>query len=80
MTSCYVIIVNIRLDILHMHFISNFLKLRNVAPCLQGCHGDLTMEQSQILLAEFSLRHSRSAISIANEYAKRKAGLFTPKL
>ncbi|KAG2715604.1 hypothetical protein I3843_03G087700 [Carya illinoinensis] len=45
-----------------------------------GCHGDLTVEQSQILLAEFSLRHSRSAISIANEYAKRKAGTFTPKL
>ncbi|GAV65722.1 SpoU_methylase domain-containing protein [Cephalotus follicularis] len=32
-----------------------------------GCHGDLTMEESQILLAEFSLRHSKSAISVAHE-------------
>ncbi|GMH30217.1 hypothetical protein Nepgr_032060 [Nepenthes gracilis] len=37
-----------------------------------GSHGDLTPEESQILLAEFSLRHSKSAISIAHEYAKRK--------
>ncbi|KAK6928139.1 tRNA/rRNA methyltransferase, SpoU type [Dillenia turbinata] len=37
-----------------------------------GSHGDLTLEESQILLAEFSLRHSNSAISIAHEYAKRK--------
>ncbi|CAH9067745.1 unnamed protein product [Cuscuta europaea] len=37
-----------------------------------GCHGDLTPEERQTLLAEFSLRHSDSAISIANEYAKRK--------
>ncbi|XP_058070187.1 uncharacterized protein LOC131219194 [Magnolia sinica] len=37
-----------------------------------GSHGDLTLEESQILLAEFSLRHSKSAISIAHEYAKRK--------
>uniref|UniRef100_A0A0A0LC15 tRNA/rRNA methyltransferase SpoU type domain-containing protein n=2 Tax=Cucumis sativus TaxID=3659 RepID=A0A0A0LC15_CUCSA len=37
-----------------------------------GCHGDLTSEERQILLAEFSLRHSKSAISIANELAKRK--------
>ncbi|KAL3526559.1 hypothetical protein ACH5RR_011215 [Cinchona calisaya] len=36
-----------------------------------GCHGDLTSEESQILLAEFFLRHSKSAISIANEYANR---------
>nr|XP_043616586.1 tRNA (guanosine(18)-2'-O)-methyltransferase [Erigeron canadensis] len=38
-----------------------------------GCHGDLTSEEKQILLAEFSLRHSRSSISIAHEYAKRKS-------
>ncbi|KAJ9562101.1 hypothetical protein OSB04_007261 [Centaurea solstitialis] len=37
-----------------------------------GGHGDLTPEEKQILLAEFSLRHSRSSISIAHEYAKRK--------
>ncbi|KAM7506803.1 hypothetical protein LguiA_017256 [Lonicera macranthoides] len=45
-----------------------------------GCHGDLTSEESQILLAEFSLRHSKSAISIANEYAKRKIASPIPKL
>ncbi|KAJ9173233.1 hypothetical protein P3X46_016392 [Hevea brasiliensis] len=45
-----------------------------------GCHGDLTSEESQILLAEFSLRHSKSAISIAHEYAKRKAAVPLPKL
>ncbi|KAL5582221.1 hypothetical protein UlMin_014663 [Ulmus minor] len=45
-----------------------------------GCHGDLTLEESQILLAEFSLRHSKSSISIAHEFAKRKATLLTPKL
>ncbi|XP_021682306.2 uncharacterized protein LOC110666200 [Hevea brasiliensis] len=44
-----------------------------------GCHGDLTSEESQILLAEFSLRHSKSAISIAHEYAKRKAATPVPK-
>ncbi|CAK9322699.1 unnamed protein product [Citrullus colocynthis] len=37
-----------------------------------GCHGDLTSEERQILLAEFSLRHSKNAICIANEFAKRK--------
>ncbi|KAI3768542.1 hypothetical protein L2E82_19320 [Cichorium intybus] len=37
-----------------------------------GGHGDLTSEEKQILLAEFSLRHSRSSVSIAHEYAKRK--------
>ncbi|CAK9149144.1 unnamed protein product [Ilex paraguariensis] len=31
--------------------------------CL-GCHGDLTLEESQTLLEEFSLHHSKSAISI----------------
>ncbi|KAF4353012.1 hypothetical protein G4B88_010001 [Cannabis sativa] len=45
-----------------------------------GCHGDLTPKESQILLAEFSLRHSRSSINIAYEYAKRKPPLLTPKL
>ncbi|PPR80486.1 hypothetical protein GOBAR_AA40235 [Gossypium barbadense] len=38
-----------------------------------GCHGDLNEDESQILLAEFLLRHNNSSISIANEYAKRKA-------
>ncbi|XP_022850748.1 uncharacterized protein LOC111372608 isoform X1 [Olea europaea var. sylvestris] len=37
-----------------------------------GCHGDLTLEERQILLAEFYLRHNTNSISIANEYAKRK--------
>ncbi|KAF8408165.1 hypothetical protein HHK36_007307 [Tetracentron sinense] len=45
-----------------------------------GSHGDLTLEESQILLAEFSLRHSKSAISIAHEHAKRKSGWPMPKL
>ncbi|GJR58155.1 tRNA (guanosine(18)-2'-O)-methyltransferase, partial [Tanacetum coccineum] len=40
-----------------------------------GAHGDLTSKEKQILLAEFSLRHSRSSISIAQEYAKRKVSL-----
>ncbi|PNX84275.1 tRNA (guanosine(18)-2'-O)-methyltransferase-like protein, partial [Trifolium pratense] len=42
-----------------------------------GCHGDLTVEERQILLAEFSLRHSNSAISVVEDYAKRKAALLT---
>ncbi|XP_052197989.1 uncharacterized protein LOC127804926 [Diospyros lotus] len=45
-----------------------------------GCHGDLTHEESQILLAEFYLRHSKSAISIAYEYAKRRTARTLPKL
>ncbi|XP_030513750.1 tRNA (guanosine(18)-2'-O)-methyltransferase [Rhodamnia argentea] len=45
-----------------------------------GHHGDLTMEESQILLAEFSLRHSKSAISIAHEYAKRRDATLMSKL
>ncbi|KAF5181001.1 tRNA (guanosine(18)-2'-O)-methyltransferase [Thalictrum thalictroides] len=45
-----------------------------------GCHGDLTSKESQILLAEFSLRHSRSAICIAYEHAKRKANIPVAKL
>ncbi|PQM40484.1 uncharacterized protein Pyn_15159 [Prunus yedoensis var. nudiflora] len=45
-----------------------------------GCHGDLTFEESQILLAEFSLRHSKSSMSIAHEYAKRKSALLTPRI
>lgn len=36
-----------------------------------GSHGDLTTTQSQILLAEFFLRHSKSTTSMVNEYAKR---------
>ncbi|RXH98501.1 hypothetical protein DVH24_010826 [Malus domestica] len=35
---------------------------------VKGSHGDLTFEESQILHAEFSLRHSKSSISIAREY------------
>ncbi|MED6124246.1 hypothetical protein PIB30_057235 [Stylosanthes scabra] len=42
-----------------------------------GHHGDLTEEERQILLAEFSLRHSNSAISIVQDYAKRKAATLT---
>ncbi|KAG6588498.1 hypothetical protein SDJN03_17063, partial [Cucurbita argyrosperma subsp. sororia] len=38
-----------------------------------GCHGDLTSIERQILLAEFSLRHNKNAISVAHEYAKRKS-------
>ncbi|EEF29478.1 tRNA (guanosine(18)-2'-O)-methyltransferase [Ricinus communis] len=45
-----------------------------------GSHGDLTLAESRVLLAEFSLRHSKSAISIAHEYAKRKAATPMPKL
>ncbi|KAL9227003.1 hypothetical protein vseg_002752 [Gypsophila vaccaria] len=45
-----------------------------------GLHGDLTPKETQILLAEFYLRHSRTAISVASEYAKRKTSFPTPKL
>ncbi|KAF8012912.1 hypothetical protein BT93_I0928 [Corymbia citriodora subsp. variegata] len=45
-----------------------------------GHHGDLTTEEGQILLAEFSLRHSKSAISIAHEYAKRRDATLMSKL
>ncbi|KAK4799030.1 hypothetical protein SAY86_024395 [Trapa natans] len=45
-----------------------------------GRHGDLTKEESKILLAEFFLRHSGSAISIAHEYARRRRTLLQPKL
>lgn len=45
-----------------------------------GSHGDLTSEERQILLAEFFLRHSKSAISIVYEYAKRNLSDPTPKL
>ncbi|XP_015879800.3 uncharacterized protein LOC107415901 [Ziziphus jujuba] len=44
-----------------------------------GFHGDLTSEERQILLAEFFLRHSKSSISIAHEFAKRKGAMLTPK-
>ncbi|XP_042444215.1 tRNA (guanosine(18)-2'-O)-methyltransferase-like [Zingiber officinale] len=37
-----------------------------------GHHGDLTSEESQILQAEFYLRHRESMIGIVDEYAKRK--------
>ncbi|KAH7554523.1 hypothetical protein JRO89_XS12G0230800 [Xanthoceras sorbifolium] len=36
-----------------------------------GSHGDLTLEEKQILFAEFSLRHSKSAISIAHDVHER---------
>lgn len=42
-----------------------------------GRHGDLTVEECQILLAEFSLRHNSSMISIVEDYAKRKAEILT---
>lgn len=38
----------------------------------QGSHGDLSESEKEILMAEFSLRHSRSSLSIAYEFAKRK--------
>ncbi|CAI9109775.1 OLC1v1009671C1 [Oldenlandia corymbosa var. corymbosa] len=37
-----------------------------------GCHGDLTFEERQILLAEFFLRHNLISTQIADEYARRK--------
>ncbi|EOA20925.1 hypothetical protein CARUB_v10001258mg [Capsella rubella] len=37
-----------------------------------GSHGDLSESEKDILTAEFSLRHSRSSLSIAYEFAKRK--------
>ncbi|ESQ41513.1 hypothetical protein EUTSA_v10013964mg [Eutrema salsugineum] len=37
-----------------------------------GSHGDLSEEEKEILMAEFSLRHSRSSLCIASEFAKRK--------
>ncbi|KAM1672859.1 hypothetical protein ACFX1Q_041143 [Malus domestica] len=46
----------------------------------RGSHGDLTFEESQILLTEFSLRHSKSSISIAREYVKRKASLLPSRI
>lgn len=45
-----------------------------------GQHGDLTPEESQILLAEFFLRHKESTISIVHEYAKRKVDKFASKV
>ncbi|CAH8328179.1 unnamed protein product [Eruca vesicaria subsp. sativa] len=37
-----------------------------------GSHGDLSAEEKEILMAEFSLRHSRSSLCIASEFAKRR--------
>nr|CAD1832369.1 unnamed protein product [Ananas comosus var. bracteatus] len=45
-----------------------------------GHHGDLMPEESEILLAEFYLRHRESTISIVHEYAKRKAEKLSAKL
>ncbi|XP_050155499.1 uncharacterized protein LOC126629492 isoform X3 [Malus sylvestris] len=47
---------------------------------VKGSHGDLTFEESQILLTEFSLRHSKGSISIAREYVKRKASLLPSRI
>ncbi|CAL9129619.1 unnamed protein product [Musa acuminata var. zebrina] len=44
-----------------------------------GCHGDLTYEESQILQAEFYLRHRETTIGIVHEYAKRMEGLLGKK-
>ena len=38
----------------------------------QGSHGDLSEQEKEILMAEFSLRHSRSSLFIASEFAKRR--------
>ncbi|CAM8979663.1 unnamed protein product [Rhodiola kirilowii] len=46
---------------------------------MQGCHGDLTPLQQQVLLAEFSLRHSNNAVSIVHEHTRRKK-VHMPKL
>ncbi|XP_078155138.1 tRNA/rRNA methyltransferase (SpoU) family protein [Carex rostrata] len=43
-----------------------------------GYHGDLTPDESQILLAEFYLRHKKSTISIIHEYAERKGNNMDP--
>ncbi|ERN10296.1 hypothetical protein AMTR_s00177p00039390 [Amborella trichopoda] len=45
-----------------------------------GSHGDLTQEEHQILLAEFSLRHSMSAVSIVHEFAMRRVEQLKAKL
>ncbi|KAL8144458.1 hypothetical protein V2J09_017490 [Rumex salicifolius] len=45
-----------------------------------GFHGDLTPNESQILLAELSLRHSKTTINIVHEFAKRTPGTPIPKL
>ncbi|KFK25786.1 hypothetical protein AALP_AA8G160100 [Arabis alpina] len=37
-----------------------------------GSHGDLSEVEKEILMAEFSLRHSRSSLCIASEFAKRR--------
>ncbi|KAL2317604.1 hypothetical protein Fmac_031480 [Flemingia macrophylla] len=44
---------------------------------IEGRHGDLTVEECQILLIQFSLRHISSMISIVENYAKRKAEILT---
>ncbi|XP_051121091.1 uncharacterized protein LOC127244558 [Andrographis paniculata] len=45
-----------------------------------GCHGDLTKDERQILLAEFYLRHNKNTFSIANEFSKRKLASHASKL
>lgn len=55
----------------------NKIPILNLYIYLQGRHGDLTSEESQILLAEFFLRHRESTISIVHEYAKRKVDKLT---
>lgn len=64
-----------------LHVISSFVfSFSNMISLLQGSHGDLTSDESQILLAEFFLRHSKSAISTACEYAIRKSSSTMSKL
>lgn len=45
-----------------------------------GRHGDLTLEERQVLLAEFFLRHRESMMAIIHEYAKRKQGINLDKI
>lgn len=58
----------------------SFIEINYCIYFTQGCHGDLTLEERQILRAEFYLRHGKSAISIAHEYAKRKEAMLVSKL
>lgn len=43
-----------------------------------GSHGDLSEQEKEILMAEFSLRHSRSSLFIASEFAKRRQQQHSP--
>lgn len=52
--------------------IVHYSEMSNDLFFVKGCHGDLTSEERHILLAEFTLCHKKSAISVVNEFAKRK--------